>query len=268
MTGARYSSIWPMKVSFPCGSAGILVDTFYRYVGDHEIVILKRNERRFWTRTAAREDAEATMLRLMNESGADTKHERHGASLRSCSSGRARNPFLNVIRRALEILRANRLTGCRSRSQPTPLLRIIGVERELDPKASFLHRRRRRAINPILMTRPRRAGSKSGLDFQWGFFDLHEPDVRRSAKQFVVECKRLGDSGRKDWVLNENYVAHGVARLRFARMELRTAVPSALMIGYWRNMDIATILTEVNCAATAHFCLSWSHTQTISLVAE
>lgn len=57
----------------PCGSAGILVDTFYRYVGDHEIVILKRNERRFWTRTAAREDAEATMLRLMNESGADTQ---------------------------------------------------------------------------------------------------------------------------------------------------------------------------------------------------
>lgn len=55
----------------PAGSAGILVDTFYRYVGDREIVILKRNERRFWTRTAAREDAEATMLKLMAQSETD-----------------------------------------------------------------------------------------------------------------------------------------------------------------------------------------------------
>jgi hypothetical protein len=51
----------------PSEGGGILVDTFYRYVSEHEIVIFKRNERRFWTRTAAREDAEAIMLKLMSE---------------------------------------------------------------------------------------------------------------------------------------------------------------------------------------------------------
>ncbi len=43
----------------------VLVDTFFRHVSDSEILIIKRNERRFWTKTAAREDAEATLLKMM-----------------------------------------------------------------------------------------------------------------------------------------------------------------------------------------------------------
>jgi hypothetical protein len=31
------------------------------------MVFIKRNEARFWTRTAAREDAEAAMVRLMQD---------------------------------------------------------------------------------------------------------------------------------------------------------------------------------------------------------
>jgi hypothetical protein len=49
----------------------IFVDTFFRYVSDREILFIKRNERRFWTRTAAREDAESALTHLMNlEDGA------------------------------------------------------------------------------------------------------------------------------------------------------------------------------------------------------
>ena len=44
----------------------IFIDTFFRYVGDREILFIKRNERRFWTKTAAREDAESTFVHLMN----------------------------------------------------------------------------------------------------------------------------------------------------------------------------------------------------------
>jgi hypothetical protein len=47
-------------------SSRIFIDTFFRYVSDSEIVFIKRNERRFWTRTAAREDAESTLTHLMN----------------------------------------------------------------------------------------------------------------------------------------------------------------------------------------------------------
>lgn len=48
------------------GSSRIFIDTFFRYVSDREILFIKRNERRFWTRTAAREDAESALTHLMN----------------------------------------------------------------------------------------------------------------------------------------------------------------------------------------------------------
>jgi hypothetical protein len=50
----------------PAGSSRIFIDTFFRHVSNHEILFIKRNERRFWTRTAAREDAESALTRLMN----------------------------------------------------------------------------------------------------------------------------------------------------------------------------------------------------------
>ena len=48
------------------GSSRIFIDTFFRHVSDRDIVFIKRNERRFWTRSAAREDAESTLTHLMN----------------------------------------------------------------------------------------------------------------------------------------------------------------------------------------------------------
>jgi hypothetical protein len=44
----------------------IYIDTFSRHVTDREILFIKRNERRFWTSTAAREDAESALTHLMN----------------------------------------------------------------------------------------------------------------------------------------------------------------------------------------------------------
>ena len=50
----------------PTGTSRIFIDTFFRYFGDREILFIKRNERRFWTRTASREDAESALTHLMN----------------------------------------------------------------------------------------------------------------------------------------------------------------------------------------------------------
>lgn len=50
----------------PAGTSRIFIDTFFRYISDREILFIKRNERRFWTRTAAREDAESALAHLMN----------------------------------------------------------------------------------------------------------------------------------------------------------------------------------------------------------
>jgi hypothetical protein len=48
-------------------SSRIFIDTFFRHVSDSEVLFIKRNEQRFWTRTAAREDAESTLVHLMNQ---------------------------------------------------------------------------------------------------------------------------------------------------------------------------------------------------------
>lgn len=44
----------------------IYVDGMVRAVTDTDIIIIKRNERRLWTRSMAREDAEASLVKLMN----------------------------------------------------------------------------------------------------------------------------------------------------------------------------------------------------------
>lgn len=53
--------------SHPFGSKRIYIDGMTRIVGENDIAIIKRNERRLWTRTAAREDAEATQLKAAHE---------------------------------------------------------------------------------------------------------------------------------------------------------------------------------------------------------
>lgn len=50
----------------PAGTSRVFVDTFFRYISDREILFIKRNERRFWTRSVAREDAESALTHLMN----------------------------------------------------------------------------------------------------------------------------------------------------------------------------------------------------------
>lgn len=52
-------------------SKRVYIDGLVRAVSDTEIMIIKRNEKRLWTRSMAREDAEATLLQAMNlqESG-------------------------------------------------------------------------------------------------------------------------------------------------------------------------------------------------------
>ncbi len=47
-------------------SSRIFIDTFFRHIGDREVLFIKRDEQRFWTRTAAREDAESMLTYLMN----------------------------------------------------------------------------------------------------------------------------------------------------------------------------------------------------------
>jgi type I restriction-modification system DNA methylase subunit len=54
----------------PFGSKSIYLDGMVRGVTNEQIIIIKRNENRFWTRSMAREDAEATLVQAMNRGSA------------------------------------------------------------------------------------------------------------------------------------------------------------------------------------------------------
>lgn len=93
-------------------------------------------------------------------------------------------------------------------------------------------------------TRARREQKRP--DFQWVYLDRYEADPQRSSKQFVVECKRLGDPPRSDWVLNLNYIEHGIARFKHPDWAYAKHAQSGAMIGYVQSMTPATILVAVN----------------------
>ncbi|MCP4157892.1 MAG: hypothetical protein GY757_59835, partial [bacterium] len=49
----------------PMGSSQILLDGLVHVVSDSGIIVIKRNEKRFWTRSLAREDADAGLCKRM-----------------------------------------------------------------------------------------------------------------------------------------------------------------------------------------------------------
>jgi len=59
----------------PMGTSQILLDGVVHFVSDDSVIIIKRNEKRFWTRSLAREDAEASLCKRMIE----TMHQDRGA---------------------------------------------------------------------------------------------------------------------------------------------------------------------------------------------
>jgi hypothetical protein len=105
--------------------------------------------------------------------------------------------------------------------------------------------------DPDDLTRTVREGKRP--DFQWTYRDTHigclEP--RRMVKSFVVECKRLGSPKPKHWILNENYIKHGVCRFREVEHSYARSFESGAMIGYIQSMEPYQILKEVNDTAKA-----------------
>jgi hypothetical protein len=83
-------------------------------------------------------------------------------------------------------------------------------------------------------------------DFCWGYIDHLELDSRRSARNYVIECKRLGNPPRPDWILNQNYVVKGVLRFVTEEHDYAKGEKSGAMVGYVQSMELDDILNEVN----------------------
>ncbi|MGH7595026.1 MAG: hypothetical protein ACREOI_01690 [bacterium] len=83
-------------------------------------------------------------------------------------------------------------------------------------------------------------------DFQWGFYDHQEINPEKSAKYYVLECKRLGSPPSPNWILNKNYILNGVCRFTKPEWGYAKSSRSGTMVGYIQSMQTDEILREVN----------------------
>jgi hypothetical protein len=83
-------------------------------------------------------------------------------------------------------------------------------------------------------------------DIQWIFRDAAADNALTMYRSFQVECKRLGESGRISWPLNQNYVNHGISRFEDPVAQYGANCRSGAMVGYIQNLDHAQVLTDVN----------------------
>lgn len=84
-------------------------------------------------------------------------------------------------------------------------------------------------------------------DCLWGYMD-HLAEASRSARHYVLECKRLGKPVRPDWVFNQNYINNGVVRFIDESHGYGKSCASGAMVGYIQSMEPDDILAEVNSA--------------------
>lgn len=106
-------------------------------------------------------------------------------------------------------------------------------------------------------------------DFTWGFQDASAPMPERSVRDFVVECKRLGDPVSRSWNLNRNYVLNGILRFVDSKHSYGKDTSSGAMIGYVQTSSVSTIRDAVNdetsrsaIPALSHAASSeWEHTE-------
>ncbi|MDR1372366.1 MAG: SAM-dependent methyltransferase [Dysgonamonadaceae bacterium] len=61
------------NLSRPFGSSAILLDGQMSYISDNSIIIIKRNEKRLWTKSLAYEDAESTLTKRLLHSNTQTR---------------------------------------------------------------------------------------------------------------------------------------------------------------------------------------------------
>ena len=160
--------------------------------------------------------------------------------------GKRERMCVAILERALQLLRAEKnLPESEVDLNRRLYLRLLEASRELYP-ADPVSPTQECNNQPDPDDESRVAREHKRPDFQWVYLDSYEPDPKRSSKQFVVECKRLGSSRRADWIFNVMYVTHGISRFRDPLWGYAQRFRSGAMVGYWQTMERAQLLSEVN----------------------
>jgi hypothetical protein len=169
------------------------------------------------------------------------------------------------LRDALELLRARRPAGGEPELNRELFFCILEANRlnhDEDNDFWFEYAPAYEARNPPTPGTEDSASERKIPDLYWGYLDHEEPDPRRSSRNFVVECKRLGRPSGAGWVFNVHYADDGIRRFVDPEWRYGKDVGSGAMVGYIESMVSDMILTEVNAAATRYGVLPISRNGT------
>ena len=155
---------------------------------------------------------------------------------------------LAILRSALERLRSKRPEGNEPDLNREFFLCILEVNRENKESGDswFDHAPVFEGRNPPTPDTHGSASERKIPDLYWGYIDHQEPDPRRSARNFVIECKRLGSPSHSGSSLNAKYVDDGVRRFVDIEWKYGKNVPTGAMIGYMESLTPEQILVDVN----------------------
>ena len=239
-TLSRLGDNMPSDVGRSIATEGIV-----RVVGSDYFVIVKRNENRLWSASAAREDFEATLLSAMRLEATVTSQ---GLFARLGLKARYEKCLTEIVAEAAELL------SCQSPHEDEPSL-----NRKLYRSIITTYRNRQirgedtpdfapafDAPNPPLNYEFTPSENKRP-DLRWDLVDpLSDPDSPDSVRSFAVECKRLRSKSKAGWKFNKSYALHGVKRFVDLGHQYGVNLETGTMVGYWQNMTQTAVLAEVN----------------------
>ena len=243
----------------PMGTSQIIMDGVVHAVSDYAVIVVKRNERRFWTRSLAREDADSTLCKRMLMSNMRRRRiglmGRHSVPSFSVLWKRHETLCVGVFIMALRRLSEN---GCDSTNeddiseQLCLLLREICFEEFRENDREIPIPDWDGPISPATKNELKGGKKKKRPDFTCNLLNTLADSSDDFEISFHVECKLLGAPTSRTWILNENYVTHGIKRFDSRSHEYGKRASSGMMIGYIRSMSPETILEEVNSHQRKH----------------
>lgn len=104
---------------------------------------------------------------------------------------------------------------------------------------------------PFYGDRERHPRENKKPDFYWRIVDPTAAEAS-CERNFILECKRLGQQSSISWPLNRNYVENGIRRFLTSPHEYGKGDDECGMIGFVQSMNFDDILAEVNLAISTN----------------
>lgn len=108
------------------------------------------------------------------------------------------------------------------------------------------------ANNPPQLEDEQKARSEDSIpDFSWLLIDP-TASYADCVRNFVLECKLLGNPTSKDWILTKEYVINGILRFFLVGKGYGKGCETGAMAGYVHEMELDTLLDEINSYIAKH----------------